>query len=86
MEIKSINKYSGWYASYMSDLQGRCLVEAMTKKIEHQELLINRIIGEIELCDDPREESPETIINSIKELIGNVELIHHSVGYFTWVD
>jgi len=84
MEVKEVKKSASWYASYIDD-QGSALIECMLKKIAQQEHVIQSISGELELCDDPKEERPEVIIESIKSLIA-VDDIHISVkkGYFEW--
>jgi len=84
MEAKEVKKYASWYASYADD-QGSALIECMLKKIEQQEHVIQSISQEIDLYDDPREERPEVIIESIKSLMA-VDDLHVSVkkGWFEW--
>ena len=84
MESREVKKYAGWYASHC-DHQGSALIECMIKKIAQQEHVIQTISAELELTDEPKEERPEVIIESIKSLIA-VDDIHISVkkGWFEW--
>ena len=84
MESRGVQKHASWYASYADD-QGYALIECMIKKIAHQAHVIQSISQELELCDDPREERPEVIIESIKSLIAVDDLlITVRKGWFEW--
>ena len=83
MVTKSIKKDAGWYTSYMDYDQGVCLIEAMLKKLNYQEKLLNTLRYETELMG---EVDLELIIHSIRTLIDNNKPTTHTVGYFTWVD
>lgn len=85
MDIKNAEKYGGWYSSYMDCEQGKSLIECLQAKIKQQEALINRISGEIELIEAPKEETAETILNSVKSMIEQKEEIKVIRGYFGWV-
>jgi len=85
MDIRRAKEFAGWYASYMDDDQGKSLVECLFQKMTQQEDLINRINGEIELCDNPKEESPIVILNSIKDMIKQDMKVSVNRGYFGWV-
>ena len=61
MEVRSTRQYAGWYGSYLED-QGRCLVNALKERQIQLEELLESILAEIELTDDPRECSPETAL------------------------
>ena len=84
MESREVKTHAGWYASYTGD-QGSALIDCMLKKIAQQEHVIQTISAEIELCDDPKEERPEVILESIRSLIA-VDDLHVSAqkGYFEW--
>lgn len=84
METREIKKSALWYASY-SDDQGKALIKCMLRKIIQQDHVIQTISAELELCDDPKEERPEVILESIKSLIA-VNDLHVSVkeGWFEW--
>jgi len=91
MEIKNIHQHAGWFASYMnapdggSDAQGQALVECQIKKIKQLTELVETISGEIELFDEPKEYSAETILESIRSLIEQVKEVEHVSGYYKWV-
>ena len=91
-DIKSIHKHAGWFASYMyavdggNDEQGQALVKCQQKKIEQLEKLISNIKGEIELAENPKEEDPNKILQSIKDMIDNLEPCEYVSGYYKWVD
>ena len=84
MEVRNAKEYAGWYASY-ADAQGEALIECLRLKVLQQEDLINRISGEIELSESPKEEAVETVINSIKSMVEQKEEIKVTRGYFGWV-
>jgi len=42
-------------------------------------------IAEIEVCDNPKEESPIVILNSIKDMIKQDMKVSVNRGYFGWV-
>ena len=85
METRNAKEYASWYASYMDDDQGKSLIECLSLKVKQQEDLINRLSGEIELSENPKEETAETIINSLKGIIEQKEEIKVTRGYFSWV-
>ncbi len=82
-EVRAIGEYAGWYRSYLDD-QGDALIKCMELKIEAQNNLIAVVLAEIELTDSPREVTAEVILESIKNLLTNQEVITHTKGYFTW--
>lgn len=61
MELRDIHKDSEWYSSYMyaedggNDAQGKALVECQAKKIKQLSKLLEKIEGEIELAEYPKE-------------------------------
>jgi len=85
MEIKNIHKHAGWYASYENAGQGKALIECQAKKIKQLTELIEKISGEIELTEHPKEYNERIVLDSIKVLIDQTGEIEHSVGYFKWV-
>ena len=91
MEIKNIHQHAEWFASYMnapdggSDAQGEALVKCQIKKIQQLNLLLDTIIGEIELTENPQEYSAEMVLESIKTLIENREEIEYTSGSYKWI-
>lgn len=84
MEVKNIHKHAGWYASYMTDDQGKALILCQQKKIEQLTKLIETISGEIELAEQPKDYDAETVLQSIKALISQPQEAQHTDGYFKW--
>ncbi len=78
-EVRNI-KYAGWYASYIGDDQGKCLIEFLSKRVDALQKLLENIAGECELSEYPA----EMLLNSIKELATNVPDTEHQIGYFKW--
>lgn len=93
MDIKNIHEHAGWFASYMTgsdrcdDAQGQALVRCQAKKIEQLTNLVEIIKNELELCEDPKEESAELILQSIKSLIEQEQeqVVEDASGYFKWI-
>lgn len=87
METRNIHKDASWYASYDNSEQGRALIECQSRKIQQLTDIINRIGGEIELTEDPIEQKPERVLQSIKALISNIPEIQYVEpnGWFRWV-
>ena len=91
MEVKNIHKDAGWFASYMnapdggSDAQGEALVNCQIKKIEQFTQLIEKIKGEIELTEDPKEHNSDMVLQSIKTLIEQTREVEHTSEYFKWI-
>lgn len=91
MEVKNIHKHAGWFASYMNSLdrgndpQGEALVRCQIKKIEQLTELIEKIKGEIELTENPKEYDASIVVQSIYALISQIEPVEHTSGYFKWV-
>ena len=91
MKVKNIHTHAGWFASYMNapdggnDAQGEALVRCQMKKINQLMDLIEKIKGEIELCEDPKEHSEKTVLSSIKTLIEQTGEVEHTCGYFKWI-
>lgn len=90
MEIKNIHEHAGWFASYMNapdagnDAQGKALVECQSKKIQQLLEILQKVKGEIELAEDPKEVDAEIVLQSIKDLITDVPKVEHTEGYFKW--
>lgn len=84
MEIKDASKYAGWYASYMSDKQGVALVECLLKKVEQQKELLQNIVGEIELAEEPKEIDSNIILQSVKKMVEQENEVSVERGYFKW--
>lgn len=78
-EVRNI-KYAGWYASYVEDDQGKCLIKFLNKRVNDMEQLLENIAGECELSEYPA----EMLLNSIKELATNIPHTEHQIGYFKW--
>lgn len=78
-EVKNFRKYAGWYASYMNSNQGEALIEVLEMKIKQLEDVIENVVGELEL-----DENPKLIIDSATHLLTNIPKIEHTKGYFTW--
>lgn len=78
-EVRNI-KYAGWYASYVEDNQGKCLIGFLNKRVNDLEQLLENIAGECELSEYPA----EMLLNSIKELATNIPYTEHQIGYFKW--
>ncbi len=91
METRNIHEHAGWYASYMnapdggSDAQGEALVKCQIKKIKQLTDLVERIKGEIELADAPKEYGERDVLNSIKALIEQQTEVEHVNGHYKWV-
>jgi hypothetical protein len=85
MEIRNIHEDSGWYASYERSEQGVALIRCQELKIKQLSDLIKTISGEIELCENPKEFNPETVVASIKALIEKIPEVSFTNGYFKWV-
>ena len=91
MEIRDIHKHASWFASYMyasdggNDAQGKALIECQAKKIKQLSELLEKIEGEIELTEDPKECDEKIIIQSIKTLINQIGEVESTCGYFKWV-
>jgi hypothetical protein len=91
MEVKNIHEHAGWFASYMnapdggSDQMGEALVECQIKKIKQLTQLIETIKGEIELAQDPKEQDPSLVLESINTLIKQTGEVEHTSGYFKWI-
>ena len=86
MEIKNIHEYAGWYASYMNDApQGKALIKCQAKKIKQLTELIEKISGEIELTEQPKEYDERIVLDSIKSLIEQVDEVEHKEAFFKWV-
>lgn len=85
MEVKNIHKDSGWYASYEKTDQGKSLILCQKLKIKQLTDVIDIIMGEIELTENPQEFSHEEIIHSIKTLIDQIPEVSYTEGYFKWV-
>lgn len=85
MEIRDIHKHSGWYSSYMKENQGIALVECQAKKIKQLSKLLEKIEGEIELTEDPKEYDEKIILQSIKTLISQVGEVEASCGSYKWI-
>jgi len=91
MEIKNIHQHAEWFASYMnapdggSDAQGEALVKCQIKKIQQFNQLLETILGEIELSENPKEYSPEMILESIKTLIEDRKEIEYTSGSYKWI-
>lgn len=79
-EVRNI-KHAGWYASWMNDDQGKCLIRFLVKRVEQLENVLETIGGECELLD---EYQPEMIFESIKTLTKQVPHTEHIEGYFKW--
>ena len=85
METRNIHEYAGWYASYMyGQEQGEALIRCQTKKIKQLKELIEKISGEIELTEKPKECGERPVLESIKALIKQVNEVEHTTGYFKW--
>jgi hypothetical protein len=84
-ETREVRKHAGWYKSYMPDNQGKALIECMEQRISADDNLFASIIGEIELCEEPTEQPPELIIQSIKAMIATRRHITVKRGYFEWI-
>lgn len=78
-EVRNI-KYAGWYASYVEDDQGKCLIEFLNKRVNDLEQLLENIAAECEVSEYPA----EMLLNSIKELVTNIHYTEHQIGYFKW--
>jgi len=83
-DIKNINEHAGWYASYSGD-QGAALILAQQLKIKQLTELIDKIKMDLELTDEPRVESDELVLSSIKKLVENIPEIEYTKGYFKWI-
>lgn len=86
MEIKNIHEHAGWYASYMhGQEQGEALIRCQAKKIKKLTELIEKISGEIELTEQPKEYNERIVLDSIKALIDQNKEVEFTKGYFKWV-
>lgn len=85
MEIENIHTRAGWYASYEESEQGKALILCQAKKIQQLLGIVENILFEIELCEDPKEVSEKIVLESIKSTLTNIRDIEHSEGYFKWV-
>jgi len=84
MDSRKVQEHAGWLASYSED-QTKALIECMTLKIEQQSHVIQSISRELELCDEPKEERPEVIIESIRSMIAVDDLeVSSKCGWFEW--
>lgn len=81
---RDVDEYASWYTSYMDNEQGKALVKCLHKEILRQRRLLEDILGEIELCDEPREEHPETVLESIRSRILQPDGSSHKEGYYEW--
>ena len=84
MESRDALSQSGWYTSYMDDIQGKVLIECLVSKVKQQNSLLESILGEIELTQSPNEESTETVLYSIEGLIKQKQDIVANEGSFEW--
>jgi len=82
MEVKNAGTHAGWFSSYMDNDQGVALIECLQNKIQQQKDLLERITGEIELAERPKEESSATVLYSIKAMIEQKEEVSAERGYF----
>lgn len=91
MQVKNIHSDAEWFASYMDapdggrDSQGEALVRCQVKKIQQLTKIIENIKGEIELSDNPKEYSVETVLASIKGMLESIPEVTFEKGYFKWV-
>lgn len=87
MEVKNIYDYTRWFVSYMRDdeTQAKALILCQQKKIKQLGELIGLINMEIELAENPKEYSAETILQSIKAMISKIPEVSHTEGYFKWI-
>lgn len=86
MEIKNIHKHAAWYSSYMNGQeQGQALIECQAKKIKQLTELVEKISGEIELAEQPKEHEEIFVLDSIRALIEQAGEIEHTKGHFKWV-
>ena len=91
MNVKNIHEHAGWYASYMNapdggnDAQGQALVRCQAKKIKQLAKLVEAIRNELELCEEPKEESEEFVLQSIKALIEQDKEVEDTSGSFKWI-
>lgn len=84
MEIRNIHNDADWAASYEKSDQIAALIKCQKLKIKQLTDIINTIQGELELCEEPKEYSFETIINSIKVLANKIPEVSFTKGYFKW--
>jgi len=84
MEVRNIHKDASWYASYEDSAQGKALILCQQKKIQQLLAVLKLIEGEIELAEDPKEFSAETVLQSVKTIVENVGEVEHTIGYFKW--
>jgi len=68
----------------MTDDQGKALIETALARITEDDQLLASIITEIELSESPKEENPETILQSIKAMIESRKPVSKKIGYSSW--
>lgn len=83
-EIRKVRESATWYSSYMDDEQGRSLVSCMYKKIKQFDELIETVLAEIELAEEPKEVSEDVLIQSIKQMLQGIPTISEKDGYYVW--
>ena len=85
MEIRDIHKHSGWYSLYMKENQGIALVECQAKKIKQLSKLLEKIEGEIELAEDPKEYDEKNNFTINQNINKSIEEVEASYGNYKWI-
>lgn len=83
-DIRQVRQHAGWYASYMEEEQGRCLIECMDKKIKADDKLLEEILEVIKENKLSEAASKYHVLDSLECLINRRPVVKHKIGYFIW--